>query len=141
VIPDLSVLWVIFSVLSLAAIVNLLLFRPLSRVMDARTGAVRDARHLAAEAERRTGAASAEYDAQVAAARNEVYREMDSTRRAALDHRAELLALTRQEVDDTRGDASRRITAATETAKAALTTEAEVLSQSIVDRVLGRRAS
>jgi F-type H+-transporting ATPase subunit b len=141
VIPDLSVLWVIFSVLALAAIVNGLLFRPLGRVIQAREGAVRDARSLAAEAEQKATAATEEYETRIAAARAEVYREMDATRRAALDHRAELLALTRQEVDETRADAVRRIEAATEAARAALTSEAEFLSQAIVERVLDRRAS
>jgi F-type H+-transporting ATPase subunit b len=141
VIPDLSVLWVIFSVLLLAVIVNALLFRPLGRVIQAREGAVRDARSLAAEAEQKAAAATAEYEARMAAARAEVYREMDVTRRAALDHRAELLALTRQEIDETRADAVRRIGVSTEAARAALTSEAEFLSQAIVERVLDRRAS
>jgi len=141
VIPDLSVLWVIFSVLVLAAIVNLLLFRPLGRVMQAREGAVRDARSIAGEAERKAAAVTAEYEAQVAAARGEVYREIDATRRAALEHRAELLALTRQEVDETRASALQRITAASDAARAALTSEADLLSRSIVERVLDRQAS
>jgi F-type H+-transporting ATPase subunit b len=141
VIPDLSVLWVIFSVLALAAIVNLLLFRPLGRVMEAREGAVRDARSLAVEAERKAAAATAEYETRIAAARAEVYRELDATRRAAIDHRTELLALTRQEVEETRADAVRRIESATEAARTALTSEAEFLSQAIVERVLDRKAS
>ena len=79
------------------AIVNALLFRPLGRVMQAREGAVRYARHLAAQAEQKAAAATAEYETQIAAARAEVYREMDATRRAALEHRAELLNLRREE--------------------------------------------
>ncbi len=140
-IPDLSVLWVIFSVLALAAIVNGLLFRPLGRVIQAREGAVRDARSLAVEAEQKASAATAEFEARIAAARGEVYREMDVMRRGALDHRVELLALTRQEVDETRADATRRIAASTDAARAALTSEAEFLSQAIVERVLDRKAS
>jgi F-type H+-transporting ATPase subunit b len=141
VIPDLSVLWVIFSVLVLTVIVHLLLFKPLGRVIHAREGVVREARNLADEAERKAAAATAEYEAQIAVARNEVYREMDATRRAALDHRAELLALTRQEVEETRADAVHRIAAAAEAARATLTAEAESLSQAIVERVLDRKAS
>jgi F-type H+-transporting ATPase subunit b len=141
VIPDLSVLWVIFSVLVLTAIVQLLLFRPLDRVIHAREAAVRDARNLAVEAERQATAAVAEFEAQMAAARNEVYREMEATRRVALEHRSELLALTRQEVEETRDDAVRRIAAATEAARATLTSEAESLSQAIAERVLERQAS
>ena len=50
VIPDLSVLWVIFFVLLLATILNGLLFKPLIRVMAAREAAVASARQLAERA-------------------------------------------------------------------------------------------
>src|SRR4051812_756345 len=50
VIPDLSVLWVIFFVLLVAAILNQLLFKPLIRVMAARETAVASARQLAERA-------------------------------------------------------------------------------------------
>lgn len=140
-IPDLSVLWVIFSVLILTAIVHSLLFKPLARVVDAREGAVHQAQALAADAARRATDAVAQYEAQTAAARNEIYREMEATRRAALDRRTELLALTRQEIDEARADAARRIDEATSAARAALTTEAESLGRAIAERVLDRRAS
>jgi F0F1-type ATP synthase membrane subunit b/b' len=141
VIPDLSVLWVIFSVLVLTAIVHSLLFKPMGRIIHAREGVIREARELAADAERRAATAIADYEAQTAAVRNELYREMDATRRAAFEHRAELLALTRQEVEETRADAVNRIFAATTAARATLTAEAESLSQAIVERVLDRKAS
>ena len=48
--PDLSVLWVIVFVLLLATILNVLLFKPLMRVMDERATAVASARRLAEEA-------------------------------------------------------------------------------------------
>ena len=139
-IPDLSVLWVIFSVLVLAGIVNALLFKPLGRVMQQREGAVRDARRLAADAEQKAAAATTEFETRIAEARGEVYREMDATRRAALDHRAELLALTRQEVEAQRADALQRLTASTDAARATLTSEAEFLSRAIAERVLDRKA-
>jgi F0F1-type ATP synthase membrane subunit b/b' len=141
VIPDLSVLWVIFFVLVLTAITHRLLFLPLQRVMDARTKAIETARALAAKAQARAAAAAAEFDAKTGAARAEVYRDMDAARKAALDRRAELLALTRKEADDTRADAAARIEAATEAARTQLATEARTLSEAIVDRVLDRKAS
>jgi F-type H+-transporting ATPase subunit b len=141
VIPDLSVLWVIFFVLALTLIVQKLLFAPILRVMHAREGAVRDARALAADAEKKATAAVEEYESKTGAARAEVYREMDATRRAALDRRAELLALTRQEAEETHAEAAARIKAATDTARAQLQADAVTLSQSIVDRVLDRKAS
>lgn len=140
-IPDLSVLWVIFFVLLLTVVVNSLLFKPLLRVMDARTSAIQQARTLATQAGARAAAASAEYDAKTAAARAEVYRQMDVARKAALDRRAELLALTRKEADENRADAAVRIQAAATAAGAQLDADARSLSQAIVDRVLDRKAS
>ena len=140
-IPDLSVLWVIFFVLLLTAIVNRLLFRPLLHVIDARTAAIQKARALATEAEARAAAAMAEYDAKTGAARAELYREMDAARKSALDRRAELLALTRKEAEETRADATARLREAADRARTQLATEARSLSQAIVDRVLDRKAS
>jgi F0F1-type ATP synthase membrane subunit b/b' len=141
VIPDLSVLWVIFFVLVLTVIVQKLLFAPILRVTHAREAAVRDARALAANAENKATAATEEYEARTGAARAEVYREMDATRRVALDRRAELLALTRQEADETHAEAAARIKAAADTARAQLQADAVTLSQAIVERVLDRKAS
>lgn len=140
-IPDLSVLWVILVVLLLTVIVSKLLFQPILRVVAEREGAVVKARALAEQAERRAEAAKAEYEAQIGAARSEVYRQLDATRRAAIDRRNELLALTRREVDESRADAIQRINDAADAARSALHGDAAVLSQSIVERILDRKVS
>jgi F0F1-type ATP synthase membrane subunit b/b' len=141
VIPDLSVLWVIFFVLLLTGIVNSLLFKPLLRVMDARAGAIHKAKHMATEAAEKANAAVALYETKTSEARTEVYREMDTARKAALERRAELLSLTRKEADETRAEAAARIQAAADQARTQLSTDARSLSQAIVDRVLDRKAS
>jgi F-type H+-transporting ATPase subunit b len=141
VIPDLSVLWVISFVLLLTIIVQRLLFGPLLRVMSERYKAIAEARELAVEAERKASAVSEEYEAQVMAARNEVYREMDAMRRQALERRSELLTLTRQEADATRAEALQRLRSTAEEARKTLDVEAESLSQSIAERVLERQVS
>lgn len=140
-IPDLSVLWVIFFVLTLTIIVQALIFKPILRVMRERASAVESAKALAADAEARARAAADEYDAKTGAARAEVYREMDATRRAALDRRAELLALTKQEAEETQVEATARIQKAADQARQQLQADATTLSQAIVDRVLDRKAS
>ena len=45
--PDLSVVWVIFFVLLLTVVLERLLFTPLLRVMEERQRAIRSARELA----------------------------------------------------------------------------------------------
>ena len=77
-IPDLSVLWVIVLVLALTFIVQRFLFGPLLHVMHERESATAKAQALAAEAGRRAQAATADYEAQMSAARNEVYRQMET---------------------------------------------------------------
>jgi F-type H+-transporting ATPase subunit b len=139
--PDLSVLWVIGFVLLLATILNVLLFKPLMRVMEQRQAAVASARHLAEEAAARAKSASDEFDARTRAARAEVYAQMDDTRRLALERRAALLTDTRRQADASIAEASARLRADADEARARLDRDAESLATTIVERVLGRQAS
>jgi len=141
VIPDLSVLWVIVLVLALTLVVQRFLFGPLLRVMHARDSATAKALALAAEADRRAQTAAADYESQMSAARNEVYRQMEQVRRDALERRATFVAQARQEAEATRTKAVRDLDASVAAARTALTTDAVTLSQSIVERVLERRVS
>ena len=140
-IPDLSVLWVIVFVLLLATILNQLLFKPLLRVMAAREAAVASARQLAERAAAQAREASDEFDARTRGARAEVYRQMDEARRAALDHRTELLTETRQQADASIADATARLRAEAAEARARLDRDADILATTIVERVLGHSAS
>ena len=141
VIPDLSVLWVIVLVLALTFVVQRFLFGPLLHVMHERESATAKAQALAAEAGRRAQAATADYDAQMSAARNEVYRQMETVRRGALDRSAAFVAQARQDAEATRADALRSLDASVAAARTTLATDAEALSHAIVDRVLERRVS
>jgi F-type H+-transporting ATPase subunit b len=141
VIPDLSVLWVIVLVLALTFIVQRFFFGPLLHVMRAREGAVAKAQALAAEADRRAQTATADYDAQMSAARNEVYGQMETVRREALGRSAAFVAQARQEAEASRAEALRGLDATVADARAVLSTDAQALSQAIVERVLERRVS
>lgn len=68
-IPDLSVLWVIFIVLTLTLIVHALTFTPILTVTRERTGALDHARVLAADTESRAAVAAARITAGVDNAR------------------------------------------------------------------------
>jgi F-type H+-transporting ATPase subunit b len=141
VLPDLSVFWVIFFVLLLAGIVDRLLLRPLTRVMQQREQAIRSAREMAEEATTRAQAATSEFEQRTAAARADVYKQMDEMRRAALDRRQQMLAETRAEVEKTVADASARVRAETEAARQKLRQDADSLGTAAADRILGRQAS
>jgi F-type H+-transporting ATPase subunit b len=140
-IPDLSVAWVIALVLTLSILLDRLLLRPLTRVMREREGAIRSARELAEASRTKAQAAADEFDARTRAARAEVYHQMDEKRRAALGRRAELVPATRREIEQTVREASDRLRAQTTAARQQIGRDADALATSIVERVLGRKAS
>lgn len=139
-IPDLSVLWVIALLMLCVVVLNTLIFKPILHVIESRTGAVRDARELAASAAQKAADASEKFDRTLAAARGEVYKQMDDARRTALDKRAAILADTKREVEASLSDATSRLTTQASAARAALESEANNLAGEIVNRVLGRTA-
>jgi len=140
-IPDLSVAWVIALVLTLSILLDRLLLRPLTGVMHEREGAIRSARELAEASRTKAQVAADEFDARTRAARAEVYHQMDDKRRAALERRAELVAATRREIEQTVHEASYRLRAQTAAARQQIGRDADALAAPIVERVLGRKAS
>jgi F-type H+-transporting ATPase subunit b len=137
-IPDISTLWVVFFLLLCTFLLNTLIFKPILKVIDQRTTAVRGARELAESASTKAAAAAAEYDTKLNAARAELYKQIDDTRRAALDKRAALLAETRQSVERETQSATARVSQESEEARAALDRDASDLANAIVSRVLDR---
>jgi F-type H+-transporting ATPase subunit b len=140
-IPDLSVLWVIAFVLLLSVLLDRLLLRPLTLVMREREGAIRSARELAEASRAKAQNASDELDAKTRAARGDVYRQMDEKRRAALERRAAIVADTRREIERSMQGANERVRAQVDAARAQIDRDADSLAATIVERVLGRKAS
>jgi F-type H+-transporting ATPase subunit b len=141
VIPDLSVFVVIGLVLVLSVVLDRVLLRPVTRVMHEREAAIRSARELAETSRVRAQGATDELDAKTRAARAEVYRQMEEKRRAALERRAALVAETRAEIERVTREAAERIKQQAQAARARLEREADGLAATIVERVLGRKAS
>lgn len=139
--PDLSVLWVIFFLLVLTIVLDRLLFRPIQRVIKQREEAARSARDLAERSAREAAAATAEFERKTSAARAEVYRQMDEVRRTALEARAQILTQTRAEADQQVAAAAAQLAADAEDAKRRLSVEAETLGAAAAERILGRKAS
>ena len=137
-IPDISTLWVVFFLLLCTALLNTLVFQPILKVVDQRTAAVRGARELADSAATKAAAAAAEYDQKLNAARATVYKQIDDTRRAALEKRAALLADTRAAVEREAKAATARVSQESADARSALEHEATGLADAIVTRVLDR---
>jgi hypothetical protein len=66
---------------------------------------------------------------------------MEEKRRAALERRANLVAATRREIEQTVHDATDRLRAQTAAAWQQIDRDADTLAATIVERVLGRKAS
>ena len=139
--PDLSVLWVIFFVLMLTILLDRLLFRPLQQVMHQREDAIRSARALAERSAVEAREAAAEFERKTAAARGEIYRQMDEMRRTAQAERAEILTETRAQAEQEIAAASAQLQAESEEARRRLAADAETLGTAAAERILGRRAS
>lgn len=136
--PNLSVIFVIVAVVVLAVVLDRVLFKPLVRVMRERESAVQSALELAESATARAQAATAEFDANVAAARADLYKQMDERRKAAESYRQDLVAQTRAEVGAQLAGAKAELEAQTAQARATLEAEAEELGRDIASKVLGR---
>ena len=140
-IPDLSVVWIIVFVLLLSVVLDRLLLRPMTATMQRREGAIQAARELAETSRARAQAAAGELEAKTAAARADIYRQMDEKRRAALERRTTMVAATRREVEQATHEATERIHKQAAAARAQLERDADTLATTIVERVLGRKAS
>jgi F-type H+-transporting ATPase subunit b len=139
--PNLSVLWVIFFILVLTFIVDRLLLKPVLGVIRRREEAIESARALARHSATEAQAAAEEFDRKTAAARADMYREMDEMRRVALSRRTEILALTRTEAEAQVAGALKRLDAEAAEARRRLEIDAQALGAAAAERILGRKAS
>ena len=138
--PNLSVLWVIFFILVLTFVVDRLLLKPVLGVIRRREEAIESARELARRSAAEAQAAGAEFERKTAAARAEMYREMDEMRRGALGRRADIVSATKAEADEMVSDAVRRLAAETAEARRTLEVDAQALGAAAAERILGRKA-
>lgn len=137
--PDLSVLWVIFFVLLLTVIMQQLFFKPVLRVMQAREDAVASARALADRSAAEARRASEEFDAKTTAARAVIYRDLDDMRRRSAERRTQVLADARAQADADLATARETLVADVAAARQALERDAESMGNAIADRLAGRR--
>ena len=136
--PNLSIIFVVIAVVLLAIVLDRVLFKPLLRVMRERESAITSAMHAAETAAAKAQAATAEFDANVTAARADLYKQMDDRRRAAEGYRKDLVAQTKAEVDARLASAKAELEAQAAQARATLEAEADQLGRDIASKVLGR---
>lgn len=136
---DLSVFWVIALVLVLAWTLDRTLIKPLTRVMQEREQAIASARELAESATQRAAAAAREFEEKRAEARADIFKQMDKMRQDLLVHREDILQKARIEADAAFKEASTRLSAQTEDARAQLEHDAQALGIAVAEQMLDRK--
>ena len=136
---DLSVFWVIAIVLVLAWTLDRTLIKPLTRVMQEREQAIASARELAESATQRAAAAAREFEEKRAEARADIFKQMDKMRQDLLVHREDILQKARIEADAAFKEASTRLSAQTEDARAQLDHDAQALGIAVAEQMLDRK--
>src|SRR5688500_11229201 len=106
--------------------------------MHQREESTRSARELAERSASEARAATAEFEQKTAAARAEVYRQMDDMRKTALAERADILTQTRAQAEAEIAAASAQLQAETEDARRRLAADADALGRAAAERILGR---
>ena len=136
---NLSVFWVIAFVLVLAWTLDRTLIKPLTRVMQEREQAIASARELAESATQRAAAAAREFEEKRAEARADIFKQMDKMRQDLLAHREDILQKARIEADAAFKEASTRLSAQTEDARAQLEHDAQALGIAVAEQMLDRK--
>ena len=136
---NLSTFWVIAFVLVLAWTLERTLIKPLTRVMQEREQAIASARELAESATQRAAAATREFEEKRAEARADIFKQMDKMRQDLLVHREDILQKARIEADAAFKEASTRLSAQTEDARAQLEHDAQALGIAVAEQMLDRK--
>ncbi|HWN99688.1 MAG TPA: ATP synthase F0 subunit B [Blastocatellia bacterium] len=136
--PDLSLILVIVLFLIFVVVVNKILFKPITTVLDERynltVGASDEARAVTRSYQRRL----ADYEARIREARAESYREAELQRAAALERRRQLIEQVKQQTAQQIEEAKSNIRNQVKDARAALETESRQIAQGIARTLLGR---
>jgi F-type H+-transporting ATPase subunit b len=136
---NLSLFWVIAFVLVLAWTLERTLIKPLTRVMQEREQAIASARELAESATQRAAAAAREFEEKRAEARTDIFKQMDKMRQDLLAHREDTLQKAKIEADAAFKEASTRLSAQTEDARAQLEHDAQALGIAVAEQMLDRK--
>lgn len=116
-------------------------YKPMEGVLHERWEATDGARKTARESLTRAEAKAAEYEAALAKARGELFKEQDQTRARLQQERAAALAEARQHTNAMIKQAKAELAAEAETARKKLEGESDALAEQIVVTLLERRAS
>ena len=116
-------------------------FKPLKKVLDERYDATEGARKLAAESLEKAAAKTADYEAGLRAARDEVYQVQERLYKEMQERQAAQVAQARRNAEQMLQAAQAQIGLEAEQAKAALAAESVALAARIAEAVFRRSAA
>jgi F0F1-type ATP synthase membrane subunit b/b' len=120
---------------------KIIFFKPLEKVLHQRYQATEGARKLAAESLARAAAKTAEYQAAMRAARNEIYQSQERLHNQLQEQEAAALLAARQRVEAAVQEAKADLAKDVGSAKAGLAADSDTLADQIAESILRRRAA
>ena len=136
--PDLSLLLVIVLFLIFVFVLNKILFKPISKVLDERHNLTVGAADEARAAARSYQIRLADYEARIREARAKGYRLAELERAAALERRRQLIESIKQQAKHQIEEAKSNIQHQSAEARTALETESHQIAERISRTLLGR---
>ena len=131
----------IFFFVFLTLYLNVMLFRPIARILEERKKATEGVRDLAQRAYEMTESKTLQYQRALDLARVQIHQEHEALRRQWSEEQAAAIAKVRIESELQIQDARREIAGEVEREEAAAEKTAESLSESVVATLLQRRAA
>ena len=136
--PDGSLVFILLLFLLFVFVMNRLLFRPVSRILDQRqtltVGAANDARAAARRYEMKLN----EYETTIRQARAESYKNLEAQRAVVLAERQQVVEAAKQETAEEISRAKAEIQRQSEQARATLEAESRQIAENISRTILGR---
>ena len=136
--PDGSLVFVFVLFLIFIFVLNRILFRPISRVLDERATLTEGATNEARAARRSYETRLAEYETSIRQARADSYRRAEQERAAALEERRRLIEQAKQLANEEIGTAKEEIQKQVGASRSELETESRQIAERISRTVLGR---
>lgn len=136
--PDLSLVLVLIVFLIFAFVLNKILFKPISKVLDERHNLTVGASDEARSAVRSYQSRLADYEARIREARAQGYRQAELDRAAALERRRQTIDEVKQQATSQIEDAKSNIKRQAAEARAALESESRQIAERISRTLLGR---
>ena len=129
------------SVIIYLLLMNKILFKPLSRFMDARDKGIHDDLAEASRLRQQAETALMTYEGALAAARRELAEQAVGAQRAMEAQQRAIIEQARSEANQMARDAQATIARETETARARLADEARKLARLVVAKLMGREVT